>query len=167
MGERVRWDGGDKRSAFVADRLASTVELVPVCPEVELGLGVPREPIRLEDGGSGLRLVDTETHLDLGPRMDGWAKARALELSALPLCGFVLKAGSPSCGMENVPIWREPNGPKRGRAEPRPEGRGRFAEALIRAMPDLPIIEEGALANPQARDRWLERVHALHRSTAC
>lgn len=157
LGERVRWDGGHRRERFVVEELARRVELVAVCPELELGLGVPREPIELRHGEKGgLRLVTRERGLDLTHRMDRWALARVEQLRGLGLCGFVLKAGSPSCGRVGVEVWHADGAP-------RAEGEGRFARALARSWPELPVEEELRLRDPALRRRWLAQVLALHR----
>src|SRR5438552_1694554 len=97
VGQRVRWDGDHKRSSGVA-RLARSIELVPVCPELELGLGVPREPIQLERG-RGVRLVSIVSRVDVTDAMRLWSEARLDELRALRISGYVLKSKSPSCGL--------------------------------------------------------------------
>jgi uncharacterized protein YbbK (DUF523 family) len=111
LGQAVRHDGGHKLNAFVVEDLAEHVELVPVCPEVEIGLGVPREPIRLESaGGSGggasgpPRLVTIETRRDLTERMRAYAELRVAALASLGLAGYVTKSKSPSCGLQGVPV---------------------------------------------------------------
>ncbi len=131
---------------------------MPVCPEVEFGLGIPRPPIRLEDGGAGsLRLVEPSTGRDLTVRMRRFAEIRVQSLEREHLCGFVLKANSPSCGPEGVKVW-----PARG-GRPRREGRGLFAEALLRRFPGLPVEDEVRLRDPRVRRDFLGRVLAYHR----
>ncbi len=160
LGESVRYDGGHKRERFVAEELAGAVELVPVCPEVELGLGVPREPIRLVGSPDGLRLVGEASGRDHGERMRAFARERVRRLAGLGLCGYVLKSGSPSCGLAAVPVWA--GGPE-GEGELRLDGRGLFAAALCDGLPDLPVEEEHRLREPARRERWLARVRAFHR----
>ncbi len=152
LGQEVRWDGRHKLDAPLVLALAARLELVAVCPEVELGLGVPREPIRLERRAGELRLVAFESGCDLTERMASFARDRARELARLGIAGFVLKARSPSCGKERVLVTTE--------AGEEPAGRGFFAEALVAALPDLPIEEETGLADPSARERFFERVLA-------
>lgn len=158
LGRAVRWDGGHKRDVFLTEQLASFVEWVPVCPEVEIGMGAPREPIRLVAGRgrAGIRLLAEHSGTDWSEPMRAWARRRVRALEALELHGFVLKSGSPSCGRERVRVWNAT-----GRAERR--GRGLFAEALLAAAPALPVEEEGRLADPAAREHWLERVFAYRR----
>jgi uncharacterized protein YbgA (DUF1722 family)/uncharacterized protein YbbK (DUF523 family) len=156
LGSSVRWDGGHKRDAFLVDRLAPFVEWVPVCPEVELGLGTPREPIRLERDEGGLRLVASRSGADWTVRMQRFGARRARELAHLDLCGYVLKKSSPSCGLERVPV-------RNAKGMPEKNGRGLFAAALIDAMPLLPVEEEGRLGDPRLRESWIERVFAYRR----
>ncbi|MEZ5989687.1 MAG: DUF1722 domain-containing protein [Planctomycetota bacterium] len=156
LGDEVRWNGGHARSAFVARDLARFAELEAFCPELELGLGVPRPTIRLErDAGGEVRLVEPGSGADLGPAMDRLAGRRVGELLARGLAGVVVKKDSPSCGLERVKVWDG--------AQPRRDGRGRFTAALVAAAPLLPIEEEGRLQDPVLREHWVERVWALHR----
>ncbi len=156
LGEAVRWDGGDKRDAFLCDVLGRYVEWVSVCPEVELGLEVPRDAMRLESRDGATRLVATKSGHDLSAAMLSFGVRRARELRRDALCGYVLKAKSPSCGLAQVRVWNE-----RGRPEAR--GRGVFAEALLASDPTLPVEEEGRLRDPALRERFVERVFAAHR----
>src|SRR2546428_9751094 len=107
LGHEVRYDGGHKRDPFLAETLGRFVEWVPVCPEMELGLGVPREPIRLEGDPAAPRLVAANSRRDLTRAMTRLAPARAEQLARLDLVGYVLKKDSPSCGMERVPGHRD------------------------------------------------------------
>jgi len=156
LGRPVRWDGGHKRDAFLTEQLEPFVEWVPVCPEVEIGMGVPRETIRLVQREGGLRLVAERSGTDWTDPMRAWSERRVREIDALDLCGYVLKKDSPSCGMERVRVWNA-----KGMAEKR--GRGLFAEALLAAAPALPVEEEGRLADPRLRENWIERVFAFRR----
>lgn len=141
LGERVRWDGGHKRDAFLTDVLGKHVEWVAVCPEVELGLGVPRPPIDLVDADGGTRLVVSTSGEDLTQRMHAYAAWRAKGLASLDLDGYVLKSKSPSCGQD----------------------RGLFARALAEAMPQLPMEEESRLARASVREHFAERLLAAAR----
>jgi uncharacterized protein YbgA (DUF1722 family)/uncharacterized protein YbbK (DUF523 family) len=156
LGEEVRYDGGHKRDAFLVDVLGPFVEWVPVCPEVELGLGVPRPAIRLVGKATAPRLVVEKTGEDLTTRMRRWASRRAAELADLGLHGYVLKRGSPSCGLERVRVYTDGG-------QPGPAGRGLFAAALIEALPTLPVEEEGRLADAGIRENFIERVFASAR----
>jgi uncharacterized protein YbbK (DUF523 family)/uncharacterized protein YbgA (DUF1722 family) len=157
LGREVRWDGGHMRDRFLTDVLARFVEWVPVCPELELGLGVPREPIRLVRRGREVRLVAERSGTDHTAAMRRFAERRVRQLEALDLCGYVLKNGSPSCGMERVRVGRESGG-RSART-----GRGAFAAVLRARLPLLPVVEEGRLCDAGLRERWIERVFAYHR----
>ena len=102
LGENVRFDGGHKRDRFVTDTLGQFLEFVPVCPEMECGLGVPRESMRLVGKPESPRLVTNRTKIDHTERMITWARKRVQELGKEDLCGFIFKSRSPSSGMERV-----------------------------------------------------------------
>jgi uncharacterized protein YbgA (DUF1722 family)/uncharacterized protein YbbK (DUF523 family) len=156
LGEQVRFDGGHKRDDFLVQVLGPHVEWVPVCPEVEIGLGVPRESIRLERQSGLLRLVAPKSGIDHAQTMRAWSRRRLKELAREDLSGYVLKSKSPSCGMERVPIY-DKNG------VPAKRGRGLFAEALLDHFGNLPVEEEGRLNDPVLRENFIERVFACHR----
>ena len=160
LGEDVRYDGTNKLNAAVAE-LTPLVEWVPICPEVEVGMGVPREPIQLvrsangvSSGSESVRLKGVQSGEDWTDRMNRWAVAQAAELAAAGVNGFVLKARSPSCGPAAVLVYGEADAPA-------PTGRGLFSEALAAAMPGLPMIDEEALGDRQQRDRFLQTVRAF------
>ncbi len=138
LGQEVRYDGGHKRDRFLTDVLGRYVEWVPVCPEVEAGMGVPRPSLRLVRRSGGIRLLEKEGGRDHTASMQRTASRRLAGLARLDLCGYVLKRGSPSCGMERVAVYG-------ARGRPRREGRGLFAAALLEALPSLPVEEEGRL----------------------
>jgi uncharacterized protein YbgA (DUF1722 family)/uncharacterized protein YbbK (DUF523 family) len=160
LGQRVRYDGGHKRDPFLIETVGRHVEWVPVCPELELGLGVPRETIRLVRAEvraeEGPRLIASKTGRDLTEAMRAFAKARIAELAPLDLCGYVLKKDSPSCGMERVRVHEPGGGARR-------DGRGLFAQALLDAQPLLPVEEEGRLNDPRLREGFFVRVFAYRR----
>jgi uncharacterized protein YbgA (DUF1722 family)/uncharacterized protein YbbK (DUF523 family) len=155
VGQAVRYDGSHRRDGFVADLLAQHFELVPVCPEVAIGLGIPRAPIRLvhTDGGVRVRGV-RDPDLDVTDALDDVAAQQAAQAAAL--CGFVLKKNSPSCGMERVKTYTE-TGMPHGRAS------GAFAAGLMARTPLLPVEEEGRLNDPALRENFIERVFAYSR----
>ncbi|HSP91604.1 MAG TPA: DUF523 and DUF1722 domain-containing protein, partial [Vicinamibacterales bacterium] len=156
LGQKVRFDGGHKRDAFLVDTFGAFVEWVPVCPEVELGLGTPRESLRLVRKGDLVHMVNTKSARDITPEMRRWTRTRVEELAGENLAGYVLKKDSPSCGMERVKVYGES-----GMAEK--NGRGFFAEALMDRFPQLPVEEEGRLSDPRLRDNFVERVFAYVR----
>jgi uncharacterized protein YbgA (DUF1722 family)/uncharacterized protein YbbK (DUF523 family) len=159
LGEEVRYDGGHKRDTFVVDTLGPHVTWVAVCPEIEIGLGTPREAIRLQGDASAPRLIGTKTGIDLTRRMTGYARSRVRALAGLDLSGYILKRASPSCGMERVKIYSEDGMPGR-------LGRGLFAGALMDGLPLLPVEEEGRLSDPRLRENFITRVFAYRRLQA-
>lgn len=155
LGQKVRYDGGHKRDPFLVETFGRWVEWVPVCPEVEVGMGIPRPAIRLERRGDGLRLVDPTSGRDWTEPLLAYARKKVAELAPLELSGFVLKKDSPSCGLERVKVY--------GGGVPRKAGRGLFAQVLMEAFPYLPVEEEGRLCDPRLRENFVERVFAYHR----
>lgn len=159
LGEEVRYNGGHKRDAFLTDTFGRYVEWVPVCPEVELGMGTPRPPIRLERiGGTSQspRLIMPSTGGDYTDAMREYAERRVAELARLDLDGYVLKKDSPSCGMKRVKVYH-------GAGAPSKDGRGLFAGVLLTRLPDLPVEEEGRLNDPALRESFISRVFVHHR----
>lgn len=156
LGQSVRYDGGHKREPSLAQLFGPQVDWVPVCPEVEVGMGTPREPLQLTRDGTRVRMLTVETRVDYTDIMNEWAKQRVAALAALNLDAYVLKSRSPSCGKDGVAVLD----PAAGIIE----GRGLFAETLIAALPDLPIEEEAGLRDPAAGARFVSRVLAYHRS---
>jgi uncharacterized protein YbgA (DUF1722 family)/uncharacterized protein YbbK (DUF523 family) len=161
IGSRVRFDGQHKRDSFLADELAPLVEWVPVCPEVEVGMGVPREPVRLVAGqpGAGPRMLGLTSHVDWTSRMNRFSAARVRALAKEELSGFVLKSKSPSCGLARVKVYADAE----ARTPERAPGVGLFAAALTAAFPNLPIEEEGRLHDAGLRENFIERVFAYAR----
>ncbi|MBZ5668593.1 MAG: DUF523 and DUF1722 domain-containing protein [Acidobacteriia bacterium] len=156
LGEQVRYDGGHKRDAYLVDTLGHYLEWVPVCPEVEMGLGTPRDTLRLVRIGEAIRMVMPKTGADHTEGMRSFSSRRVRALAGQDLCGYVLKKGSPSCGMERVRVFD-------AHGVPTKSGRGLFATALLERFPDLPVEEEGRLADPRLRENFIERVFAYHR----
>ena len=156
LGQNVRYDGGHKRDAFLVEVFGRHVEWVPVCPEVEMGLGVPRDTLRLELQGDDTRLIMPKTGADYTETMRTFATQRLAMLAQERLCGYILKKDSPSCGMERVRLYPD-NG------MPRKSGQGLFAAALTQALPHLPVEEEGRLNDPRLRENFVTRVFAYQR----
>jgi len=152
----VRFDGGHKRSDFLVDIFGPFVEFVPVCPEVEIGLGVPRETLRLVRDGDEVRLLGNKSGANQTDAMRRYSDRRTATLANDDLSGYVLKKDSPSCGMERVRIYAASGMPAR-------DGRGLYADALMRRFPNLPIEEEGRLNDARLRDNFIERVFAYRR----
>ncbi|KXF83251.1 YbgA family protein [Enterovibrio coralii] len=160
VGEKVRFDSGHKRSHFVSEELNPFVEYVPVCPEMAVGLGVPRPTIRLLDRGEeiGIRLVDSkDADIDHTDKMVEFSKATAERLADMELCGYVVCAKSPTCGMERVKVYRE-----NGYVASEKIGVGLYTAELMNRMPWLPIEEDGRLNDPVLKENFVFRVFALH-----
>ena len=155
LGQNVRFDGGHKKDDFVTGMLGRYVAFVPVCPEVEVGMGIPRPTIRLERRGEEIHLVDPKNDVDHTEAMRRWAERRVSEITRLDLCGYVLKKDSPSCGMERVRVY--------AKGAPTRNGRGLFAAELLDRLPLLPVEEEGRLNDPGLRENFVERVFAYRR----
>jgi uncharacterized protein YbgA (DUF1722 family)/uncharacterized protein YbbK (DUF523 family) len=156
LGEKVRFDGGHKWDRFITETLGKFVEFVPVCPEVECGLGIPREAMHLASSPEGPRLVTIRTQVDHTERMLAWARRRVLDLEREDLCGFIFKSGSPSSGMERVKIYY-------GKGEPAKTGVGIFAREFMRHFPLLPVEDEGRLHDPALRENFLESLFTMKR----
>jgi uncharacterized protein YbgA (DUF1722 family)/uncharacterized protein YbbK (DUF523 family) len=165
LGEKVRFDGQHKRDSFLVDELGPLVTWVPVCPEIEVGMGVPREPVRLvatRGQAAGPRMLGVTSGDDWTKRMNRFSAARVRAVAGEALSGFVLKAKSPSCGLTRVKIYPDPE----ARAPEHARGAGLFAGALRDAFPNLPIEEEGRLQDPRLRENFIERVFAYARLRA-
>jgi uncharacterized protein YbgA (DUF1722 family)/uncharacterized protein YbbK (DUF523 family) len=156
LGNKVRYDGGHKLDHFLTDTLGAHVEYVPVCPEVEVGLPIPREALRLVGDPLDPRLVTNRSGEDITERMRSWASRRLDELEKEDLCGFIFKSGSPSSGMERVRVYDSGG-------VPRKTGVGIFAQAFMERFPSLPVEDEGRLNDPDLRENFIERIFALRR----
>ncbi len=156
LGSEVRFDGGHKRDSYICGTLADWFEFVPVCPEFEAGLGLPRPPIRLVGDVERPRVVGVrKPELDVTVALEEHAADRVGSLTGLS--GYILKKDSPSCGMERVKVY-----PEAGGAGLR-KGVGVFARALMARWPLLPVEEEGRLGDPVLRENFIQRVFVLHR----
>ncbi|MBN1567244.1 MAG: DUF523 and DUF1722 domain-containing protein [Acidobacteria bacterium] len=156
LGKAVRYDGGHKLDRFLTETLGQYVEYVPVCPEVECGMPVPRESMRLEGNPESPRLITTRTRIDKTEQMASWAGRRVVELERENLMGFIFKSDSPSSGMERVKVYNEKNMASR-------TGAGMFARAFMNRFPLLPVEEEGRLHDPVLRENFIERIFVLAR----
>lgn len=155
LGEKVRYDGADKRDGYIAGTLARLFELVPVCPEVAIGLGVPRLPIRLVGSIAAPHAVGiANPDLDVTAKLAAYGRRMAQRLD--DISGYILKSKSPSCGMERVKVYTRRGGLAGS-------GRGIYAAALMLASPLLPVEEEGRLGDPDLRENFFERVFACRR----
>lgn len=156
LGENVRFDGGHKQDLFLIKTLGRYVEWVPVCPEVEIGLGTPRESLRLVGDPEAPRLVAPKSASDHTKTMQTWARGRLDQLAAHNLHGYVLKKDSPTCGLFRVRVYGEKGMPAR-------TGQGIFARDLVNRLPLLPVEEEGRLHDMRLRENFIGRVFAYYR----
>ena len=156
LGERVRYDGQHKKDRFLTDTLGRFVAYVPVCPEVECGLPVPRESMRLVGESENPRLMTLKTKIDHTERMKKWARTKCKALEREDLCGFIFKKSSPSSGLYRVRVYSE-------KGEPGRVGTGLWARAFTDRFPLIPVEEEGRLNDPGLRENFIEQIFALKR----
>lgn len=152
LGEKVRYDGGHKRADFCTEVLSRYFSFVPLCPEVAIGLGVPRPTIRLVQQGSEIRVQSADGSLDVTEPLKHYAQQKAAGLTELS--GYIFCAKSPSCGMERVRLYGDGGGSK--------SGIGLYAHTLMQALPLLPVEEDGRLNDPHLRENFVMRVYAYH-----
>ena len=156
LGEPVRYDGGHKYDPLINTQLDRLFEFRPCCPEVAIGLGIPREPIQLVRTDHGVRVRGVhDPDVDVTRKLEACGNRIAREF--LDICGYIFKARSPSCGTQGVATWTE-QGRQAGS-----DGNGAFAAALIRARPDLPVTDETHLQDPEQRALFIDRVFACYR----
>ncbi len=156
LGEKVRYDGGHKLDHYLKDTLGKYVDWVPVCPEVEYGLPVPREAMRLTGNPEDPRLVTSGTGIDHTEGMKSWAEKRLNELDKEGLCGFIFKSRSPSSGMRGVKVYGNSGVPAR-------TGVGIFARAFMQRFPLIPVEDSGRFQNPALRENFIEQVFVFRR----
>lgn len=156
LGEKVRYDGGHKLDHYLTDTLGQYVDWVPVCPEVEYGLPVPREAMQLIGNPQSPRLVTTRTGIDYTVGMKRWALRRLEALEREELCGFIFKSRSPSSGMRGVKVYNTSGIPVR-------TGVGIFARAFMERFPLIPVEDSGRLQDPALRENFIERVFVFRR----
>ena len=150
LGENVRYNGGHKRDRYITDNLSRYFEFRPYCPEVAIGLGVPRPALRLEGTAAAPRaVIQAPGHRDVTAELSRYG----LEVGAAAreICGYIFKSRSPSCGMERVKVYDR-------NSSPSATAGGIYARALMQARPLLPVEEEGRLNDADLRDNFLERV---------
>ncbi len=155
LGEKVRYDGGHKLDHYLKDVLGRYVEFVPVCPEVECGMGVPREAVRLVSIESDIRLMTRKTGMDMTGTMTSWLEGRLKELAGLPLCGFIFKSKSPSSGLRGIKVYTQKG--------VRNEGVGIFAQGFLNLFPSIPVEDDGRLHDDSLRENFIERVFVMQR----
>jgi uncharacterized protein YbgA (DUF1722 family)/uncharacterized protein YbbK (DUF523 family) len=155
LGQEVRYDGAHKLNGYMARSLSDYFEFVPFCPEVAIGLGIPRKPIRLMKRDGEVRVVGTEdAEMDVTDRLVAYGEKVAPQLGGIS--GYIFKKGSPSCGMERVKVYSEAGYPVESAA-------GKYAETIMRVVPELPVEEEGRLMDSRLRENFIERVFIYYR----
>ena len=155
LGEKVRYDGGHKHDSYITGTLGIFFRLVPVCPEVECGMPIPREAMRLVGSPENPRLMTVRSGVDKTGQMLEYSEKKVRELETEELSGFIFKKNSPSSGLYRVKVYQD--------GQPARKSSGLFAAAVVRHFPLLPVEEEGRLNDPQLRENFLERVFASHR----
>jgi len=159
LGENVRFDAGHKKNQYLSNVLSHYFEFLPFCPEVAIGLGVPREPIRLINEDNIIKCVGTKnTDFDVTNKLVSIANEQVDWHGKIS--GYILKKDSPSCGMERVKVYK-PASPKQ--KIPEKNGTGIYAQQLINNFPDLPVEEEGRLNDLIIRENFIQRVYVYHR----
>ncbi|MEX2365578.1 MAG: DUF523 and DUF1722 domain-containing protein [Pseudohongiellaceae bacterium] len=155
LGEEVRFNGGHKLSRLCSSELSRYFEYVSLCPEVGIGLGVPRKPIRLVGDPAAPRAVGVDNPaMDVTQALQDYAREQMPGLQ--DLCGYIFIKGSPSCGLFRVKVYRD-NGYPNEEA-----GRGIYAKSITDSFPLLPVEEAGRLLDPVLKENFISRVFALH-----
>lgn len=149
LGKKVRYDGRDKREPAIIESLADQFDLVPVCPELEAGMTIPREAVRLVQVPNRLSVIGHSSGKDWTDPILACCRERVNQIQKDDLCGYILKSGSPSCGTQNVPIYSPINNEEVSTA-----GVGLFAEAIRKNFPDLPVRDEIWLRNKRNREKF-------------
>jgi len=154
LGERVRFDSGHKMSNFVTKELSPYFDFISVCPEVGVGMPVPRPTIRLVSNEERVELVETKNpENDHTANMLTYSANKVDELQSEQLCGYIVCAKSPTCGMERVKVYSKNNATK--------EGIGLYTQTLMKKMPWLPVEEDGRLNDPVLKENFITRVFCL------
>ena len=156
LGEKVRWNGDHKQDLFVKDLLGRFFEWVPTCPEVEIGMGTPRETVQLTGNPSAPRMIGNVSGTYWTSRMNRYSKKRSAELAKLNLSGYIFKNRSPSCGIARIKVYGE-------HSNPTSNGRGLFADAFMQQCTLVPVEDEGRLNDARIRENFITRVFAYHR----
>jgi uncharacterized protein YbgA (DUF1722 family)/uncharacterized protein YbbK (DUF523 family) len=157
LGEKVRWNGEHKQDHFVRDVLGKYFQYISVCPEVEMGMGVPRETVALHGSLEKPRMIAKESGTDWTQEMNRYVKERILSLTQDDLSGYIFKSKSPSCGLRKIPVSSEIQG---GKVH---QGSGVFANAFAKNFPLIPVEEEGRLNDLEIRENFLVRIFSFYR----
>lgn len=155
LGENVRYNGEIKLDLYLRNILGKYINYIPVCPEVEFGMSVPREAINLVEKKGQIRLITEETNKDITEKMNSWIIKRLKGLPNTKLCGFIFKSKSPSCGLSDAEVRRK-NGINK-------DGTGLFANAFIQAFPLIPAIDEKHLNSPEKKENFIKKIFMINR----
>ncbi|MFT6834997.1 MAG: hypothetical protein ACJA0H_001031 [Francisellaceae bacterium] len=150
LGNDVRFNGSNSHKKLVSKELGEIFSYHPVCPEIAAGFGVPREPIYLQSSIDKIKVITSNTKIDVTEKLEGGCQK---VLNILPsLSGFILKKSSPSCGQESVKLYSDKKDIIHAKAD------GRFVEALKKKYPLMPIEDEGRLNDPYLKEHFIKRV---------
>ena len=155
LGENVRYDGKNKLDLYLRDTLGKHVKYIPICPEVESGMSIPREAIKLVEIKGKICLITEETNNDITEQMDSWIKKQIEHLSNKNLCGFIFKSKSPSCGLSDAEVSRKNAITK--------DGTGLFARAFVESFPFIPVIDEKQINSPKIKKSFIEQIFLVNR----
>lgn len=156
LGNNVRYDGGHSHDRFLTGTLGRFIQYVPVCPEVECGMTIPREAMRLVGDPDQPDLVTRKTGINKTHQMLDWIKIRLETLKKENLCGFIFKSKSPSSGLYRVKVYQADGSVKH-------TGSGLFARAFTNRFPRIPVEEDGRLNDPDIRAQFIESIFTLKR----
>lgn len=155
LGENVRYNASHKLDNYIKNKLGKFVDFVPICPEVEIGMGTPREAVQLFEINGEVKMISENSKTDFTNEMNDWAAKKALDIKDLNLCGFILKSKSPSCGVFRTRLYRDNKPPSLNYS-------GLFTQALKKELPQLLIEEEGRMHDDVIRDNFIERIFINH-----
>jgi uncharacterized protein YbgA (DUF1722 family)/uncharacterized protein YbbK (DUF523 family) len=157
VGEKVRWNGDHKQDSYVKGTLSKYFEYVSICPEVEVGMGTPRETVDLYGTLKKPKMISKKTQTDWTSKMNRYIEDRVAKLANDDLCGYIFKSKSPSCGLGKIPVYDEYD---KNKAR---HGAGMFAGAFIKTNPFVPVEDEGRLHDPKIRENFIVRIFCFSR----
>ncbi len=157
LGEEVRWNGGHKKDRYVQGVLDKYFDYVPICPEVDVGMGAPREAVALFGTLENHKMISKKSQADWTMKMKQYANNKIFKLSKEDICGYIFKSKSPTCGIGKVPVYSEFGSNKVK------HGIGMFARSFLEAFPMIPVEDEGRLHDPRIRENFIVRVFCFYR----
>ncbi len=154
LGDAVRYDGKSKANLIVLEQISQIFEFMPICPEVEAGLSIPRIPVQLTGSIENPKLIGRKTPtLDITEQMQTYCKTKAAKLKSLS--GFIFKSRSPSCGLNSTPVYIDEHCVTE-------TSRGIFAKSVCIAYPLLPVIEETELETESQLNHFIQAALKHH-----